>query len=279
MGRLAGKVALITGAARGQGRSHALRLAEEGADIIAIDICAPAGIVQQARSADLAETVKLVEALGRRILPYQVDVRDLIAMEAVAAAAVETFGRLDVVCANAGIASYGGFSWEIDSETWQEMIDVNLTGVWKTIRVTVPHMIQAGNGGSIILISSTAAIVAIPGASHYSAAKSGITGLSKALAQELAPHFIRVNTIHSTAVNTDMIHNEATYKLFARGKAYTTLDEVKSAFTRLNAIPVPWVEPVDISNAVLFLASEEARYVTGCMLTVDCGSTIKYAGT
>jgi NAD(P)-dependent dehydrogenase (short-subunit alcohol dehydrogenase family) len=167
----------------------------------------------------------------------------------------------------------------MESETWQEMIDVNLTGVWKTIRATVPYMIEADNGGAVILISSTAAIVAIPGASHYSAAKTGVLGLSRALAQELAPHFIRVNTVHSTAVNTDMIHNEPTYKLFARGKAHATRGEVESAFTQLNAIPVPWVEPRDISNAVLFLASEEARYVTGCMLTVDCGSTIKYPGT
>jgi SDR family mycofactocin-dependent oxidoreductase len=277
---MSGKVALVTGAARGQGRSHAVRLAEEGADIIAVDICAQIGSVRypMATPADLAETAALIEGLDRRVLAQEADVRDINQLAAVVTDGVAELGRLDVVCANAGIASYG-HSWELTTETWQDMIDVNLTGVWNTVRSTVPVMIQQAQGGSLILTSSTGGLVAIPNASHYSAAKTGVVALARALAQELGPHFIRVNTIHPTGVDTDMLHNDQTYGLFVPDGSAAGREVIAPMTTAQNAIPVPWVEPRDISNAVLFLASDESRYVTGCALTVDAGATIKYPGT
>ncbi len=280
MGRVSGKVALVTGAARGQGRSHAVRLAEEGADIIAVNICAQIDSVlyPMATPMDLDETVALVEKLGRRVVRRQADVRDVDHLAAAVADGVAELGRLDVVCANAGIASYGP-SWELATQTWQDMIDVNLTGVWNTVRSAIPTMIEQGEGGSLILTSSTAGLVAIPTASHYSAAKTGVVALARALAQELGPHFIRVNTVHPTGVDTDMLHNEQTYGLFVPPGSEAGREVIAPMTTAQNAIPVPWVEPRDISNAVLFLASDESRYVTGCALTVDAGATIKYPGT
>jgi (+)-trans-carveol dehydrogenase len=278
--RVAGKVALITGAARGQGQSHAVRLAEEGADIIALDICAQVGSVTypMARPEDLEETVALVEKLGRRVVSRQVDVRDSAQLKAAVADGIRELGRIDIVCANAGIASYG-LSWELDDKTWQDMIDVNLTGVWKTVKAVIPYLIEQAQGGSLILTSSTAGLVSIPGASHYSAAKRGVVALCKSLTQELGPYSIRVNTVHPTGVDTPMVHNEPTYSQVAPNVSNPSREDVMPAFTALNAIPVPWVDARDVSNAVLFLASDEARYVTGCALTVDCGNTSKMAGT
>jgi SDR family mycofactocin-dependent oxidoreductase len=275
-GRVEGKVAFITGAARGQGRSHAIRLAQEGADIIAVDLCAQVDSVPYAMSTpdDLARTVKEVEALGRRIVASQADVRDYDALKSAVDDGVAELGRLDVVSANAGIASFAR-AHELSEQTWRDMIDTNLTGVWHAAKAAIPHLIDGGRGGSIILTSSTAGLMPLLNAGHYVSAKHGVVGLMRTLALELAPHMIRVNSLHPTSVNTDMIQNDPTYALFRPDLEHPTRDDAEPAFTSLNALPIPWVEPVDISNALLFLASDEARYITGVTLPVDAGSVIK----
>jgi len=203
-GRVAGKVAFVTGAARGQGRSHAIRLAQEGADTIAVDLCAQVSSVPYTMSTpeDLAETVKEIEALDRRIVATQADVRDYDAVKAALDEGVAQLGQLDIVAANAGIFSFGSLE-ELDDVTWQDMIDVNLTGVWHAAKAAIPHLRAAG-GGSIILTSSTAGLMAIPNIGHYTSAKHGVVGLMRTLALELAPDMIRVNSVHPTTVNTDM---------------------------------------------------------------------------
>ncbi len=275
MGRVEGKVAFITGAARGQGRSHAVRLAQEGADIIAVDNCQDVASVPYpgASDADLAETVKQVEELDRRIVARQADVRDLSALQGAVDEGLSQFGHIDVICANAGICSFGG-ALELTEEVWQEMIDVNLTGVWKTVRAAARPMVEAGRGGSIILTSSTAGLVAFPNLAHYVAAKHGVTGLMRVLAVELAPHMIRVNSVHPTTVDTPMVQNPAMYELF--GLPGAGREEAEQGFKAVNALPIPWVEAVDISNAVLFLASDESRYVTGTTVQVDAAGTAPY---
>jgi SDR family mycofactocin-dependent oxidoreductase len=276
-GRVAGKVAFITGAARGQGRSHAIRLAQEGADIIAVDLAGQIGSVPYAMSTpdDLAETVKEVEALDRRIVATQADVRDYGAVKAALDAGVAELGHLDIVSANAGIFSFGTLE-ELDETHWQDMLDVNLTGVWHAAKAAIPHL-RANHGGSMILTSSTAGLMAIPNIGHYTAAKHGVVGLMRTLALELAPDFIRVNSVHPTGVDTDMIQNAAAYALFAPDlpEAERTRQVAAERFQTLNALPIPWVEPVDISNAVLWLASDESRYVTGVTLPIDAGSLLK----
>jgi SDR family mycofactocin-dependent oxidoreductase len=276
-GRVAGKVAFITGAARGQGRSHAIRLAQEGADIIAVDLAGQIGSVPYAMATpdDLAETVKEVEALDRRIVATQADVRDFGAVKAALDDGVAQLGHLDIVSANAGIFSFGSLE-ELDETHWQDMIDVNLTGVWHAAKAAIPHLRAAG-GGSMILTSSTAGLMAIPHIGHYTAAKHGVVGLMRTLALELAPDMIRVNSVHPTSVDTDMIQNSATYELFGADLPVDqrTREVLGSRFQELNALPIPWVEPVDISNAVLWLASDESRYVTGVTLPIDAGSLIK----
>ena len=277
-GRVQGKVAFITGAARGQGRSHAIRLAEEGADIIAVDIAGPVPSVSAyplATEEDLAETASQVEALDRRIVARKADVRDAAALRAALDDGVTQLGRLDIVVANAGI--YQPVSTlEMDDAAWQETIGINLTGVWHTVQAALPHLI-AGGGGSVILTSSTAGLKAIPNTGHYNSAKHGVVGLMRTLAQELAPDMIRVNSVHPTAVDTDMIQNAATYALFASDlpEAERTREALAPRFGSLNVLPIPWVEPVDISNAVLWLASDEARYVTGVTLPIDAGLLTK----
>jgi SDR family mycofactocin-dependent oxidoreductase len=272
-GRVEGKVAFITGAARGQGRSHAIRLAQEGADIIAVDIAAQVGSVPypMATPEDLAETVKEVEALDRRIVATQADTRDYPALKAALDDGVAQLGRLDIVSANAGIASYG-LAAELDETTWQDMIDTNLTGVWHAAKAAIPHLIEQGTGGSIVLTSSTAGLKAIPNLAHYVSAKHGVVGLMRTLALELAPHSIRVNSVHPTGVNTPMVQNEASMQLFLPDVENPTAEQYAEVMGSLNALPIPWVEPRDISNAVLFLASDEARYITGVTLPVDAGS-------
>jgi SDR family mycofactocin-dependent oxidoreductase len=267
-GRVAGKVAFITGAARGQGRSHAIRLAEEGADIIAVDICRDYGTVPYAMAteADLAETVKAVEALDRRIVATQADVRDAAALKAAVDDGVAQLGRLDIVSANAGICTVQ--SWdEVTPAVWQDTLDTNLTGVWNTMVVSVPHLIAAG-GGSIICTSSTAGIKGLPYLAPYVAAKHGVVGIARTMANELAIHKIRVNTVHPTGVDTPM------------GNGLSGLETLINRDPNLgpiymNTLPVEIVDPRDISNAVLFLASDEARYVTGLEFTVDAGNTIR----
>ncbi len=267
-GRVAGKVAFITGAARGQGRSHAIRLAEEGADIIAVDICRDYGTVPYAMAteADLAQTVKGVEAMDRRIVATQADVRDFGSLKAAVDDGVAQLGRLDIVSANAGICTVQPWD-EVSPAVWQDTLDTNLTGVWNTMVVTVPHLIAAG-GGSIICTSSTAGIKGLPYLAPYVAAKHGVVGIARTMANELASHKIRVNTVHPTGVDTPM------------GAGLGGLEALIGRDPNLgpiymNTLPVEIVEPRDISNAVLFLASDEARYVTGLEFTVDAGNTIR----
>ncbi|MFD1722745.1 mycofactocin-coupled SDR family oxidoreductase [Amnibacterium endophyticum] len=276
-GRVEGKVAFVTGAARGQGRSHALRLAQEGADVIAVDIEGQIDSVPYGMSTsdDMAETVRQVEALDRRIVAKQADVRDYDALKAALDEGVAELGRLDIVSANAGIFSFGTLD-ELSETEFDDMIDVNLKGVWHTAKAAIPHL-RANHGGSMILTSSTAGILAIPNIGHYVAAKHGVVGLMKTLALELAPDMIRVNSVHPTSVDTDMIQNAATYALFAPDmpEDERTRDSLSDRFGAMNALPIPWVEAVDISNAVLWLASDESRYVTGLQLKVDAGQTLK----
>jgi SDR family mycofactocin-dependent oxidoreductase len=277
-GRVEGKVAFVTGAARGQGRSHAIRLAQEGADIIAVDLAGQVDSVPypMATPDDLAQTVKEVEALDRRIIATEADVRDYGALKQALDKGVAELGRLDIVSANAGIVSYGRAD-ELPEQTWQDMINTNLTGAWHAAKAAIPHLKAGGRGGSIILTSSTAGLKAMENLAHYVSAKHGVVGLMRTLALELAPDMIRVNSVHPTTVNTDMVQNAATYALFAPdlNEKDRTRERLTQRFQALNALPVPWVEPVDISNAVLWLASDESRYVTGVTLPVDAGFLAK----
>jgi (+)-trans-carveol dehydrogenase len=277
-GRVAGKVAFITGAARGQGRSHAVRLAQEGADIIAVDLCKPVDSVHYAMATqdDLAQTVKEVEALDRRIVAAQADVRDYDALKVAVDDGVAQLGRLDIVSANAGISSYGR-AHELPEQTWQDMIDTNLTGVWHAAKAAVPHLLAGGRGGSIILTSSAAGLKPMENLPHYVAAKHGVAGLMRAMALELGPELIRVNCVHPTTVDTNMLNNPATYArcLPDLEEKDRTKERMAERFLPLSVLPVPWVDPVDISNAVLWLASDESRYVTGVTLPVDAGVVIK----
>jgi SDR family mycofactocin-dependent oxidoreductase len=276
MGRLDGKVALVTGAARGQGRSHALRLAQEGADVIAVDICAPIASVSMyppATEEDLAETVRQVEALDRRIVATKADVRDTAALRAAVDDGVAQLGRLDIVLANAGVFELAP-ALELTDDAWQEMIDINLTGVWNTCRVSLPHLVDSG-GGSIVITSSTAGLKGTPNTVHYTAAKHGVVGIMRTLANEFGKQSIRVNTVHPTGVDTVMIQNERTWGLFTPDDPEPTREKFAELFETLHPLPVPYLEPVDVSNAVLFLCSEEARYITGVTLPVDAGYTIR----
>jgi (+)-trans-carveol dehydrogenase len=276
MGRVSGKVALVTGAARGQGRSHAVRLAEEGADVIAVDVCRQIeGVVYpMSTPSDLRETVAMVERLGRRIVASEVDVRDLARLTAAVDEGVEILGGLDIVAASAGIGPPKLNALEISSIQWQTMIDTNLTGVWNTARAAIPHLIRA-EGGAIVITGSVASLRAYQNMAHYVSAKHGLIGLSKALALELAPHMIRVNTVHPTGVRTPMLLNEANFRYFCPDLDEPTEADFTPVVQSLNVMPVPFVEPVDISNALVFLASEEARYITGAALPVDLGSCIR----
>jgi len=276
--RLEGKVAFITGAARGQGRSHAVRLAEEGADIIAIDICGPVSSnpqIEPATPEDLVETADLVKRLNRRIVTAEVDVRDYDALKTAVDSGVEQLGRLDVVVANAGIGNGGQTLDRTSQDDWTDMIDVNLSGVWKTVKAAVPHLIAQGEGGSIILTSSVGGLKAYPHTGHYIAAKHGVVGLMRTFAVELGQHSIRVNSVHPTNVNTPLFMNDGTMKLFRPDLENPGPDDLAVAAQLMHVLPVGWVEAVDISNAVLFLASDEARYVTGLTMTVDAGSMLK----
>jgi SDR family mycofactocin-dependent oxidoreductase len=267
MPSLAGKVAFITGAARGQGRAEAIRLAADGANIIAVDICEQIASVPYplATADDLAATVKLVEDTGARILAQQADVRDHAALATALQAGVDEFGRLDIVVANAGIAPM-----ESGAEGWRDVVDVNLTGVHNTVEATMPRLIEQGDGGSIVLISSAAGLVGIggsdPGSLGYTAAKHGVVGLMRAYANHLAPHSIRVNSIHPSGVNTPMIDNDHTRQWLANVMANSQRPPDMG-----NAMPVQVLEPEDIAAAVAWLVSDDARYITGVTLPVDAG--------
>jgi SDR family mycofactocin-dependent oxidoreductase len=275
MGRVQGKVAFITGVARGQGRSHALRLAEEGADIIGVDLlkAEPHAPYPMSTQADLDETIALVEKTGRRIIALQNDVRDRAGLQAAVDAGVAEFGRLDIVCANAGISPIGAMTWDIPADEWAAVIDVNLTGVFNTVAVTVPAVINAGNGGSIILTSSGAGLKYVPNLVHYNSAKAGVVAIGKTLANELAAQQIRVNVIAPGTVNTALIsENKAMFKMFRPDLENPTVEDAEPIFQMMMPMGKPWVEVVDVSNAVLYLASDESRYVTGTVLPVDMGS-------
>jgi SDR family mycofactocin-dependent oxidoreductase len=278
MGRFDGKVVLITGGARGQGRSHALKFASEGADVAFCDIAAQIDTVPypMGRQADLAETVKLVEELDRRCVGDVADVRDLAQVQAFVDRAKTELGRVDFLLANAGIFSFGTVA-ELDSTTWQDMIDTNLTGVFHAMRAVLPTMIEQGSG-RIVATSSMAGKLGFANVGHYVAAKWGVIGLAKSAAIEVAAHGVTVNVICPTNVATDMIQNSAAYRLFRPDLENPTQEDAIPGFQSLNPIPVPWVEPVDISNAMAFLCSDDARYITGETLAVAAGFNANNAG-
>jgi SDR family mycofactocin-dependent oxidoreductase len=274
-GLLAGQVAVVTGAARGQGRSHALALAREGASIIALDACAPIATVPYPLSAkaDLETTAEQVEALGSRVVHGVVDVRDLAEMDQFIRDAVADLGRLDIVCANAGISTPSP-TLEMTEETWQTTIDINLTGVWKTCKATVPHIVAGNRGGSVIITSSSATAMISRNIAHYTASKHGLIGFMRVLAKELAPYRIRVNTLHPTGVNTPMILNEAMYRLFRPDLADPTREDFEASARSHHARGVSAVEPEDVSAAVIYLAGPSGRYVTGSTFMLDAGGPL-----
>jgi SDR family mycofactocin-dependent oxidoreductase len=274
-GLLAGQVAFVTGAARGQGRSHALALAREGASIIAVDVCAPIATVPYplATKEDLQETADQVAALGVQVIHGVVDIRDLTGLEDFARDAVGTLGRLDVVCANAGISTPSP-TLTMTEETWQTTIDINLTGAWKTCRATVPHIIAGGRGGAVIITSSAATTMISGNIAHYTASKHGLIGLMRVLAKELAPHRIRVNTLHPTGVRTPMIFNQPMYRLFRPDLENPGQEDFESAARSHHALGVSSVDPQDVSAAVIYLASSAGRYVTGSTFMLDAGGPL-----
>lgn len=270
MGKLDGKVAFITGAARGQGRSHAIRLAQEGADIIAVDLCAQIASVAypMATPADLAETVSAVEALDRRIVAVQADVRDVDQLRTAYDEGVATLGPVDIVLANAGIAPGG---MEGHDDHWHDVIAVNLTGVWNTGRIAIPPMIERGKGGAIVLTSSTGGMMGVgtdtPGLLGYTAAKHGVVGLMRSWANFCAPHMIRVNAVAPTGCRTPMVVNEQFMEVIMANPTMAT--------SMANPMPVDMVEPEDVSNAIAWLVSDDARYITGTVVPVDAGALNK----
>ncbi|WP_405146665.1 mycofactocin-coupled SDR family oxidoreductase [Nocardia salmonicida] len=276
-GRVQDKVAFITGAARGMGRSHAVRLAEEGADIIALDICDQMDSVEYplATPDDLAETVRLVEKLGRRIVAVQADVRDYDAVKTAVDEGVAQLGRLDIVAANSGIITAARLE-DLEPSVWREMIDVNLTGAWYSAKATIPHLRAAG-GGAIIITSSVAGLRGAQNAGAYVASKHGVVGLMRSLALELAEDNIRVNTVHPAMTDTPIVQNPFMYGLYAPDldPADRTKENMAERFAMSHALPLPLLDPVDISNAVLFLGSDEGRYVTGIAMPVDAGCMLK----
>ncbi|WP_433715091.1 mycofactocin-coupled SDR family oxidoreductase [Nocardia sp. CA-084685] len=276
-GRVEGKVAFITGAARGQGRAHAVRLAQEGADIICVDVCKQLDgvIIPMSTPADLAETVDQVQALGRRIIAAEVDVRDYDAMKAVVDEGVERFGRLDIVVANAGLGSEGKRLDRMSEKVWRDMIDVNLTGVWLTAKAGIPHLVAGGRGGSIVITSSSGGLRAHPNIGHYIAAKHGVIGVMRTLAIELGDKSIRVNAICPTQVGTPLLLNDETFRMFRPDLENPTKEDFAPASQRMHVLPTPWVDAEDIANAALFLVSDEARFITGVALPVDAGMLLK----
>ncbi len=279
-GPLDGRVAFITGAARGQGRAHAIRLANDGADIIAIDICRPISdtiTYPLGTSEELAETVRAVEATGRKVLAREVDIRDLAALQKLVADGVEQFGRLDILVANAGVLSWGRM-FEMSEEQWDTVIDVNLNGTWRTIRAAVPAMIEAGNGGSIIIVSSSAGLKATPGNGHYSASKHGLVALTNALAIEVGEFGIRVNSIHPYSIETPMVEKKAMMDLFTKYPSYV------HSFSPMPYQPVnhqskkglmEFMEPEEVSDVVAWLAGDGSATISGSQIAVDRG-TAKY---
>jgi len=265
MSGLLDKVVVVTGAARGTGRVHCARFADEGADVIALDAPDAAD--------ELRDLATEIEKRGRRCATGLADVSHLDAVTAAIDAGVAELGRLDVVVANAGIHLPGAPSWELDPRDWQRTLDINLTGVWHTVKASVPHI--SDGGGSVVIISSTSGIRGWPNTAHYTASKHAVVGLARTLANELGPRGIRVNTVHPGPVATPMVLNEAMFRRLRPDLDNPTAADAAEVLQARNLLPVPWVEPVDIANAVVFLASDEARYITGTQLVVDAGLTQK----
>lgn len=276
VGRVAGKVAFITGAARGQGREHAVRLAEEGADIIAVDVCADIDGVGYpgATEADLDETAALVEKSGRRIVTAKADVRDLDGLKAAVEKGVAEVGAIDIVIANAGISGTPAPAAMIERSAWQTMLDINLTGVWQTVAAALPHM--TNGGGSIILVSSMLGLRGGGYMAHYASAKHALVGLMHSLSNELAPQWIRVNSIHPGNIRTPMLDNEQFRRMMRPDLPDPTVDDAGEIVGQFHMLPKPLIEPRAVSNAVLFLASDEAQYITGAALPIDAGATAKF---
>ncbi|HEY1966936.1 MAG TPA: mycofactocin-coupled SDR family oxidoreductase, partial [Pseudonocardia sp.] len=265
------------GGARGQGRSHAVRLAQEGADIVVLDACRPIGTAKYPMPTpdDLRQTAKQIEALDRRVLAREVDIRDQDGLDRAVAEAIDQFGGIDIVCANAAIVSIGR-SWEITDEQWLAGLDVNLTGTWRTVKAVIPSMIERDLGGSIILTASVAGTEGMQMLGSYVAAKHGVMGLMKTMANELGPYRIRVNAVQPGVINTPIVSEHPDLlRLFRPDLDRPTMEDGRDGFASLAALPVPWLEPVDVSNAVLWLASDEARYVTGITVPVDAGAINK----
>lgn len=275
MGLVDGKVALITGAARGQGRAEAARLAEEGADIIAIDICEPVETIpyEGATQEDLEETAALVRKHGRGVVTVKADVRDLPALQAAVSRGTAELGRLDIVVANAGIMGAMVKAWELTEADWRTTMDVNLTGVWHTIKATVPYLIRQGTGGSVILISSMAGLKAVPNTANYTSAKHALVGLARTVAKEAGEYNIRVNTVHPGSIPTKLLLHDTVYKLFRPDLEAPTLEDCLPIFAKFNMLPDVFQEPEDVANAVLFLASDLSKRTTGTTLTVDGGAS------
>lgn len=271
MGKLDGKVVLITGGARGQGRSHAITFAREGADIVICDLAAQIETVpyQMSNTDDLNETVKLVEEQDQRCVAMQADVRDSAQIKSVVDTALAEFGQLDILIANAGIVAPVPLV-DISDQAWSDMVETDLTGVFKSIRAVAPHMIER-RSGRIIATSSMVGKTGVPGLAHYVAAKWGVIGLVKSAALEFGQYGITVNAVCPTNVDTNMIQNPAMYALFAPDIKNPTREDVIPGFTSLNALPVPWVQVQDISEGMLYLAAESGRYVTGETLTIAAG--------
>lgn len=272
MGAMNGKAVLITGGGRGQGRAHAVRFAEEGANVAIVDICEQIAShkVEMATRDDLADTERELKSLGVGVIAEVADVRDQAAMDRVVERCFTEFGTLDIVAANAGISGVG-LTWELTEVEWQDMIDVNLTGVWHTVKAAVPAMIEAGNGGSIVITSSYCGLHGVENLAHYTAAKHGVIGLMRTLANEVGPHGIRVNCVLPGNIETRLTHNDSLFRHFVPDKENPTKADVDPIVAELTSLDIAWLEPRDISNAVYWLSSTEARYVTGVCLPVDGG--------
>ena len=277
---LEGRVAFVTGAARGQGRAYAVRLAQEGADVIISDICAPVSQTipyPGATPDDLAETVRLVEAEGRKVLTRQVDIRDDAEVRTLVADGIEQFGRLDVLVANAGVLSWGRL-WELTDEQWNSVIDVNLTGTWRTLRAVIPAMIEAGNGGSIIIVSSSGGLKATPGNGHYAASKHGLTAMTNTLALELGEYSIRVNSIHPYSIATPMIENDAMMAILSAHPSYLNSfaampyqPPMKGSRAKRN----DFMTAEEAAEVVVWLAGDNSSVLSGSQIVVDRG-VMKY---
>ncbi len=258
---LVDKVVVVTGAGKGTGRVHCARFADEGADVIALDAPEAAG--------ELRDTAMQVESRGRRCVTGLADVSDLEGVTANIDAGVVELGRLDVIIANAGIYPVGGPTWELDPQVWQRTLDINLTGVWHTVKAGVPHIGE--QGGSVVIISSTNGLRGTANTAHYTASKHAVVGLARTLANELGPRSIRVNTVHPGPVATPMVLNDEVFRRLRPDLDNPTAADAAEALQARTLLPVPWVEPVDVANAVVFLASNQARYITGTQLVVDAG--------